>query len=271
MMMNALKELAKSTPLLRSVFQARYDKRFAENTTEQLYRGIFKTAREASASFDVKKLGYDNAESAGMYESLMGTIEHYDYPVLFWLKKLLSDDPNSMLRGIGDYGGHVGIKYYAYGHLLGPLPRWTVHDVPAAMARGKEIALERGMYGLRFADSFAGFAGCGALLSLGALQYLEPTLASSLSSLPATDRPRHVIINTTAFTEEDEFYTLNSIGTSYCPYKIQNTGAFIGDMLQAGYAMTHVWENPGRKNSVPFQDERADFRYLGMHFETVLV
>src|SRR5437899_819657 len=106
---SALKEIAKNTPLLRVLFKQRYDKRFANNTVEQLYRGIFRTALEASESFPVQKLGYDHPEPANMYEGLMTKIESYDYPVLFWLAKLLKDDPENANRGVFDYGGHIGI------------------------------------------------------------------------------------------------------------------------------------------------------------------
>jgi putative methyltransferase (TIGR04325 family) len=267
---SALANIARNTPIVRELMKRRYDRRFAINRHEQLYRGIFDTAAEAVASFPVQRLGYDNAESAGMYDGLMTTLESYDYPVLFWLGKLLREDPENAARGICDYGGHVGVKYYAYSPLLGDLPKWTVCDVAAAAKRGAEIASERGAYGLRFTSDIRQIADKGILLCLGALQYIEPTLAEQImtASPGMAGRPKHVLINTTAFTDADEpaFYTLNSFGTSSAAYKIQNAAAFISQMAIAGYTLVDQWENPGRACSVPFQNERRDFKYLGMRF-----
>ncbi len=215
---------------------------------------------------EVQKLGYDNAESAGMYDNLMTRLESYDYPVLFWLSKLLREDGASAARGVFDYGGHVGVKHYAYSPHLEGVPEWTVCDVPAAAKRGAEIAQKRGARGLLFTDDFTQADGKGILLCLGALQYIEPTLAQQLNRIPKASQPKHVIINTTAFTEEPAFYTLNSFGTAFASYKIQNVGVFVAEMREAGYRLLDQWENPGRSCSVPFQTERQDFKYLGMRF-----
>jgi putative methyltransferase (TIGR04325 family) len=265
--MGALKELARQSPLLRSVFKQRYDKRFAENREEQLFRGIFATAAEAASSAPARKLGYDTAEAAGMYQSLMTKIESYDYPVLFWLENLLDHNPETAARGIFDCGGHIGLKRYAYRPLLGKLPEWTVFDVPAVVRRGATIARERAVTGLRFTDEFTDVAGKGILLCLGSLQYIEPSLASLLIAIDASARPRHVLLNTTAFTDEPAFYTLNSIGTAFCPYKIQNVSKFISEMEAAGYTLIEQWDNPGRACAVPFQNQRGAFKYLGMMFQ----
>jgi putative methyltransferase (TIGR04325 family) len=76
-----------------------------------------------------------------------------------------------------------------------------------------------------------------------------------------------VILNTTAFTDEPAFYTLNSIGTAFCPYKIQNVSKFTSEMEATGYTLIEQWENPGRACAVPFQNQRGAFKYLGMLFQ----
>lgn len=266
MTLTAFKQALKELPLVRNVVEQRYDRRFAQNTQEQLYRGIFGTFEEAEQSFPAPRLGYDHPEAAGMYEELMTKVEDYDYPVLYWMNQLIHDHE---LRSVLDYGGHIGIKRYAYEPFLPICLDWQVYDVPAVIARGRNVAAKRSdAGGLTFTSDFAGgIKGKGALLCLGSLQYVKPSLAELLAPLDCNRVPHHLLINTTPFTDEEPFFTLNSFGTSFAPYKIQNEAEFEQEMLDVGYRVLDRWKNPGRACHVPFQTERKDFRYLGMRLE----
>lgn len=267
----AINQLVDGLPFVRSILESRYDRRFANNRHEQLYRGIFNTFEEAAASFPVARLGYDNDDSAQMYDDLADDVQPYDYPVMFHLQRLLIEHGTAGLAaGIFDYGGHVGVKRYAYGRFL-DLPPWTVCDVPAVVRRGVERAFRCQQTDLFFTPDFSNVANKAVLLCLGSLQYIQHPLAQLLDRVPAAARPRHIILNTTAFTHPDDeaFYTLNNFGTAVAPYKVQNVGRFMMDMERIGYRMRDLWENPGRLCSVPFQTKRRDFRYLGMTFDRV--
>ncbi len=266
--METMKSIALNTPIVRSIIKLRYDRRFENNQGEQLYRGVFSSYDEAAVSSPVPKVGYDHPEPAAMYKAFMTELQSYDYPVLFWLNKVLEGDPENR-RGLFDYGGHIGIKYYAYHRFLRNVLEWTVCDVPAVILRGAGMAVDLDPdHLLRFTLSFDEVAGKRTLLCLGSLQYIEESLADKLSRVALGARPRHVLINTTAFVHEGErsFWTLNSIGTSFCPYKVQSEQAFVADMEKVGYARLDTWVNPGRSCHVPFQSSHRDFKYLGMCF-----
>jgi putative methyltransferase (TIGR04325 family) len=258
--------IAKNTPVLRTFMKLRYDRTFKNNKGEQLYRGVFSTYDEAAASAPTAQIGYDHKEPALMYTWLMKELQNYDYPVLFWLNKILSQ---RVPCRVFDYGGHVGVKYYAYNRLLVTAPEWTVCDVPAVVLSGSQMAEDLDPdKKLKFTVNFDEVEGDHILLCLGSLQYVKESLAEKLGLLPQSARPRHIIVNTTPFVQEGEeaFWTLNSIGTAFCPYKVQCVESFVAEMKRVGYETLDTWENPGRRCRVPFQDRHADFRYLGMHF-----
>jgi putative methyltransferase (TIGR04325 family) len=263
-MMTQVKQLAAVTPIVRQWMARRYDRRFLENKSEQLYRGVFETSEEAVQSFPTEKTGYDNWESASMYDELSRRVESYDYPVLFWIKRIFEEERGQRNCRVFDYGGHVGIKYYAFGKLIQNMPAWCVCDVPAVVRRGRALAEARKAQ-LVFTDRFSEVAGSGILLCLGSLQYVPRTLPDLLSGLHLS-KPRHVILNTTAVTDERTFFTLNSMGTSFCPYRVQNAKELVSGMSGAGYTLETSWENPGRQSTVPFQSDRGPFRYEGMKF-----
>ena len=86
------------------------------------------------------RVGYDHDELAGLYRHRMEKANQSDYAVLFWLKDIL--DERSF---VFDFGGHVGVSYHGWRNYLGYPPgmRWLVHDMPAIVKVGAELARER--------------------------------------------------------------------------------------------------------------------------------
>jgi putative methyltransferase (TIGR04325 family) len=251
----------KNLRVLRPLRQLIYDRRFANNRSEQLYRGIFGSMAEAAASAPATRpIGYDQAESAGLYAWMHHEVAIADYPMLYWMHRLAPE-----VRTLFDYGGHTGIKYYAYA----PFVRfpdgfvWTVSDVPAIARAGAALARERGAANLRFVSDFAAVDGQDLLFCSGSLQYIDDSLATLLGRVAR--RPRHVLVNTTPFDEGPTFYTLNSIGTAFCPYKVQNYAEFAAGMTQLGYEVVHRWSIPGKNTTIPMHPERSTFEYRGLY------
>jgi putative methyltransferase (TIGR04325 family) len=88
-----------------------------------------------------------------------------DYPVLFWLTKLLRPGMR-----IFDFGGHVGVAYHCFSKYLDYPPdlEWTVCDVPAVIAEGAAIAKQRSTPGkISFTSRFEDAEGCDLLLAAG--------------------------------------------------------------------------------------------------------
>jgi putative methyltransferase (TIGR04325 family) len=240
------------------------EKRFRENASDNLFLGIFDSFEEAAASAPpTRPLGYDNPESAALYLKRL-RIDDYDYPTLFWLSQALAEG----LRGVADIGGSVGIKYFAFGRVL-KLPRdmvWRVIDVPAVVHRGREFAAERGVSGvLQFDDSVFAVDGLDVLIASGSLQYLPQTLPEILKGL--SHKPRRIVVNTTPMHERRGFFTLNSVGTAFCPYRVQHIETFVHSVTSCGYRLRDEWRNVGKKMTIPFHPEESLEDYSGFCFD----
>ena len=259
----ALERLA-TLPAVEPFFRRRYDRRFENNGGSNLFRGVFDTFEAAALSSPANRpLGYDNESSASLYAERTRLIHATDYPVLFWLQKLFAEGRHRVY----DLGGHIGVSYYAYRKVLAYPPglRWSVHDVPTVMARGLEIAVEKDRARvLAFSDQFEDAANADVLLAMGSLQYLPDTLAERLSALP--NRPPHLLLNLTPLHERHAYFTLQGIGTAYCPYRIAAIPAFLESLAALGYDLVDQWENPDKKCEIPFHPEYSLDRYYGFHF-----
>jgi putative methyltransferase (TIGR04325 family) len=196
-------------------------------------------------------VGYDNPEPAQMYRGeYLERVFPRDYPLLFWLRRLLA----SGARDVFDFGGHVGTKFYAYRRYLEHPTglRWTVYDVPAVRQAGAELAARRGdAHALRFVESPAAATGCDVYLAIGSLQYVEASLGALLRALPQP--PAHVLVNEFTAYPGRSVVTLQSVGTAFCPYKFVNRDAFVQDVQAAGYELADAWSNPEKACRVPFE------------------
>ena len=254
-------------PPLGALRRQRAEAAFAHNTESNLFRGIYTSFDSAQASAPgTRPLGYDNADAAGMYLERIKRIYPSDYPVIFWLQKVFAQGQKTVF----DLGGHIGIGYYGYQRYV-DYPRglrWTVSDVPAVMARGAEIARERDPAGrLGFNGDFRGAGGVDVLLALGVLQYLPDTLAQRLASLE--NPPRHILLNLTPLHLLDnggqDFFTLQSIGTAFCPYRIAAYGPFLESFTHLGYQIVDRWQNPDKHCHIAFEPAHSLDVYHGFY------
>ena len=88
--------------------KARYDQRFASAERVNLFRGVYGDAATAEKAIPATKpSGYDNEAPAAMYDERTRQVYAGDYPVLFWLQKLLGENASRVF----DIGGHIGVGY----------------------------------------------------------------------------------------------------------------------------------------------------------------
>ncbi len=182
---------------------------------------------------------YDHGDVAAMSFAVMSEVRVWDYPVMFWLEKLLT-------RGMRvlDAGGHFGTKYIAFsGHLKLSEVTWTVYDLPETI-RAARAAQQRGAVpeAVGFTDDLAGLASVDLLLASGLLQYLDLRFADFLARLP--NRPRHILLNKVATRDGPSVTTLERIGPARVPYQIRSLGPFEAELDEAGYRITDRWEIP---------------------------
>lgn len=175
------------------------------------------------------------------------------------------------MRTVLDVGGSVGIKYFAFSSLL-PFPvdlQWMVLDVPAVVERGRQFASERqAERNLSLTTDLSEGEGVDVLLASGVLQYLPQTLAQLLAGLKRP--PKRVVVNTTPIHPDTSFITLNSIGTAFCPYRVQAHGTFVREVSEVGYRLRDNWQNPGKSMWIPFERGLDLDSYSGFCFDRTL-
>lgn len=256
----------RDAPGLWHLRRAGADRRFAANRRSNLFRGVFETAEAALASAPASRpLSYDNQESAELYLQRL-QVDDYDYPSMFWLQRSFDEG----LRTLADVGGSIGIKYFAFAEFM-PFPaglRWQVIDMPAVAERGRAFAASRGSpAGLEFSSELGDIDGVDVVLASGALQYLPRTLAQMLAD--CRRKPRRIVVNTTPIHDTHSYFTLNSIGTAFCAYRVQARADFIAGVTAQGYVLRHQWRNIGKPLRLPFDPAYGLSDYSGFCFDAL--
>lgn len=256
----ALRERIGRLPGILEWRKRRYAKAFAALERTNLYLGIYDSYESAQASAPrTKPIGYDNDGAAAMYADLESPLPS-DAPAIEWIQKAF-DEGN---RRLVDLGGHVGIKYYAFRPALRwpEDARWEVCDVPAVARRGADLARTRGVQeSLHFSDDTACLDRADTLFASGSVQYLPTALPDMLRAL--THPPTWVIVNRAALHPTRSFFTLNSIGVSFCPYRVQAEPEFSAAMTALGYRLQARWETP-RAFRIPFEPSYDFDQYVGL-------
>jgi putative methyltransferase (TIGR04325 family) len=145
---------------------------------------------------------------------------------------------------------------------------WTVCDVPAVVEAGRRIAGERGADAqLRFTSDYGALSGQQVLYASGALQYLPMTLPEWIRGL--IEPPPHVVLNTTPLHAQRGFFTLNSIGAGFCPYRVIHDATLVRELDTLGYKVVDRWSNPGKRLEIPFETGYGVPEYRGMYLRRI--
>lgn len=261
---HALIDRAASSSLLRPLKERAVRAAFESNTERNMFDGVFESPEAALASAPTgKPTGYDNDASATLYRRML-YVDAHDYPAMFWLQRAFDEGA----RSVFDLGGSIGTKFYAFGrHMALPAGlRWTVCDVPAAVAEGRRFADERKVADrLQFTDRPAEMDGVDVLYASGVVQYLPQTLDALLA--PLARRPWRLVINTAALHLSRSYWTLNSIGTAHCAYRVQAIEPFCAALEALGYKRRDQWMNLGKSLELPMHPELSLANYTGFCFE----
>lgn len=233
------------------------------------YCGIYANQDDALAGAP-KSLptSFDLAPSGDLYSDHLDNVRSVDYPVLFWLSRLISGRQCKVF----DLGGNIGTSYYGFRqHFDYPDDlSWLVHDVPAVITAGRDWADRHDVEKkLDFTGSRTDADGYDVLLSAGVLQYLAYTLPELLAQL--RDPPRHVLINMTPLHPDCSYVTLQRItrqgvGLANCPYRVSAIGPFVAEFEAQGYVLVDRWESTERYMHIPFEEASSIDRYYGFYF-----
>jgi putative methyltransferase (TIGR04325 family) len=180
---------------------------------------------------------------------------------LFWLRDLL--DEKSF---VFDFGGHVGVSYHGWRNYLN-YPRglrWLVHDMPAIVKVGAELALERPSDGLAFTSDVSDARGCTIFLAAGSMQYVDTTLTELLAKVGPL--PQHLILNKLPVYDGEAFVTVQSTGRAFHAYRIYNRSEVLSEAAALGYRLVDDWVNREQHCEIPFTRDRDIDAYSGFYF-----
>lgn len=256
-------ELKESAPVVW-LRKSKYEKKFSTNQYLNLFKEIYPTfdeAAQAASRYEVR--GYDNVGSAQMYKDMCNKLFPEDYPTLYWINRI-----NSELTNILDFGGHVGIKRYAFDKYLPQINEveWKVYDLPKVIEEAKELNHQLdpdGKLNITFQDEIKK-EKIDLFLALGSFQYIPKEVSDIISQLH--ERPKYMLIRV-PLTKKDTFVTLNHIGTTVCPYIIRNEEQFLSEILDQGYDLLDKWVSPNKVCEIPFFDDYSVRGYTGHLFK----
>ena len=63
-----------------------------------------------------------------------------------------------------------------------------------------------------------------------------------------------------------DYWTVQSTGKAFCPYRIQRRDAFFGALEKLGYKTQDVWENAEKRCAIAFDPEHSLDVYYGAAF-----
>jgi putative methyltransferase (TIGR04325 family) len=256
-----VKRLARTT-VGNKVLRAAYEGYFESASGHQrLFRGLYRDFASAAADAPPgKQVGYDGDAAATRHAHTRHFLIPSDYPVLFWLTRLLL--PKTRL--LFDLGGNVGNRYLAFRKYL-TYPEnltWLVNDIPAVVALGRTIAEQEAAVHLQFTTDYARLGEADILLASGVLQVLEDWNGFLL----APNLPRHLLINRTPVGDQPNAVTLHSIGVSFVPYHIFNRRSFVAKFNNLGYRLVDEWRTPELGCWIPDHASHSLDSYSGFYF-----
>ncbi len=117
---------------------------------------------------------------------------------------------------------------------------------------------------LQFTSRREDLAGADVLYASGSLQYLERPLHEILAPIPL--RPPHVLVNAMPMRSGPAYYTVQSIGTAFCPYRIEDRDGLVRGMAALGYEKVDEWDVPEKMCAIPFHPASSVRGYQGMYF-----
>src|SRR5271154_4691328 len=102
-----LQQRIEAIPILRTLLKALYRKRFSGNAWGA-FHGVYENFEEADRDAPrTKPLGFNNAAYGQEFEDRLSRALSFDYPVMFWLGRLI--EPGTR---VFDYGGRLGRKLF---------------------------------------------------------------------------------------------------------------------------------------------------------------
>jgi putative methyltransferase (TIGR04325 family) len=199
------------------------------------FRGAFASFDEAVAHVRPGMLaGYDHDSVTPVSRELMQQVPLWDYPILYWLKRLAPE-----ITRVVDAGGHIGVKYRGFAPYL-DLDRldWIVYDLPAQVKAGRAQARPQDRT-LSFVERIEDAPAGDVLLASGLMPYLNEPFVDLVRRLRAP--PRHILLNKVVTRDGPTLVTLENFGMAEVPYQIRNADEIPAALKTLGYGIIDSW------------------------------
>ncbi|BHH86272.1 methyltransferase, TIGR04325 family [Desulforhopalus sp. 52FAK] len=244
----------------------------AKNRLGISYRGIYDSYNDAKKALPTNKPGfYDviNKNKATNIETekqgLDVRFQDMDYPVLYWLTKLMKK--NSIVL---ELGGNIGHFFYTFEtfSLYPSGVQWIIAELREAVLLGRKIAEERNEQRLTFveSDKMYNLGVSEILLTSGTLQYMDISLPQLLNEFQTL--PPHVIVHNLPSHKDMSYWTLQNLEVCEVPYRIYSQEELLREMKNLGYGLEAQWKYD-RKVEVPYHLDMQVEGYLGYYFRLV--
>lgn len=256
-----VEEKIKNFPGIKFVMRMRNRRKFWNARSGNYFWGVYSSFASAKNAIPTSaNVGYDHPSPAQLYRDMIGRVDIRDYALLFWLQRLLTKDSRLL-----DFGGHFGIKYFNFRNRLSQLPDqpWTIYDVPAVVAAGRQYMEEQGEQGATFINSTEGYS-CDIFFASGSLQYLSHSLSDELLNLASL--PEHVLIGSLPVHHHHGFFTLQNIGVAISPYQIFGFQELLDDMENLNYSLVDHWMEVDKSCYIPQHPKHSLRHYEGFYF-----
>lgn len=192
-----------------------------------------------------KQAGYDDTGIADVSFKQMCERQSWDYPLLFWMQRLLPETGVVL-----DAGGHLGTKYIAFSDLL-DLSRtdWVVYDLPGiiAAARTKQAAGTLPS-AISFGDDITALPHTDLLIASGLLQYLDISFSDFVAQLARP--PKYILLNKVAVRSGPSLFTIERIGAGRVPYQIRAVDDWEQEITSLGYRIDDSWSIPSLSHQI---------------------
>jgi putative methyltransferase (TIGR04325 family) len=235
--------------------------RFGKNWLGRCH-GVYETSEQVHAHLPRnRKIGHDHSEAAVLYIDRPLVARPSDYPAMFWMRPMLNDTSR-----VFDWGGNLGHSYLTFRRYF-EIPKhlhWTVCDLPAVIAKGREYVQDKNAAHLHFTSSLDDAAGHDIFLSCGALQYWYESFAGWLKKLPSL--PAHLLINRIPVWEGKTYFTLEDIKAVVNPYLIRNRSEFVDSLTTIGYELVDSWPCLESTVRIRLRPSRHISAYAGFYF-----
>ncbi|MBS0518834.1 MAG: methyltransferase, TIGR04325 family [Proteobacteria bacterium] len=221
------------------------------------FRGAFASYEEAKAHVRSGLLaGYDHDAVTEVSKELMQQVPLWDYPILYWLLRLAPET-----KRLIDAGGHIGVKYRAFGPYL-DLQRldWIVYDLPAEVRAGRAQKRPQDST-LSFVDRLEEAPPADILLVSGLMPYFDGPLTALVRRLQTP--PRYILLNKVVTRDGPTLVTLENFGMSEVPYQIRNEAEVPAALETLGYDIVDRWTIDSLTHRIQTRPELGRAIYRG--------